>query len=462
MPWRKSWIDPVTISDPTELRGALARRAYEVWISEIMLQQTRVATVIDYWNRWMEKWPTVEDLAAADTEHVLAAWRGLGYYNRATRILEAAKLIVKDPIMKGLMPEEVKTLESKIPGVGRYTAGAVSAIVFGRAEPMVDGNVLRVLSRQLGVLGNVKTDKAVIDFLWAAADALVKDVARDNDDKESTDEEAPKSERPGLWGQGLMELGSTICTPKPNCDACPISSTCRAYQEGLSLVEHNKTTSKSKSRLASPDIEDMCTLCEPLEAAEDEDDTPPKGKARSNKTSAIRNTGNKTRSAEQVVADHAAKFPLKVVKKAVRAEETLVCAIRSGDGHFLLRQRPKKGLLAGLWEFPSSILDDPDQTNAKARLELAKTYVSSLGLGKLRGKETRFLGSVPWLFSHLKLTMHVFVFALDDSTLKASDIPISAPMRWSADVDQESMGTGMHKCWSLVKDSSENSPYFTG
>ncbi|KAK5635289.1 hypothetical protein RRF57_011001 [Xylaria bambusicola] len=165
MPWRQPWVDPrIYADDPSLLRQKLEKRAYEVWISEIMLQQTRVAVVIDYWNRWMAKWPTIHELAAATSDDVLAAWRGLGYYSRATRIHEAAKLVCKDPETNGLLPSSVDTLVANVPGVGRYTAGAISAIVFGKAAPMVDGNVLRVLSRQLGLLGDVKTTSLSLIF----------------------------------------------------------------------------------------------------------------------------------------------------------------------------------------------------------------------------------------------------------------------------------------------------------
>lgn len=130
MPWRKPFIDPADYVDKAQLRQALTQRAYEVFISEIMLQQTRVATVIDYWNRWMGKWPTIYDLAKANEDEVMSAWRGLGYYSRCKRILEACKIIVQHPEWDGLMPQDAKALEAQIPGVGPYTAGAISSIVF--------------------------------------------------------------------------------------------------------------------------------------------------------------------------------------------------------------------------------------------------------------------------------------------------------------------------------------------
>ncbi|KAM5352593.1 hypothetical protein ACJ41O_005315 [Fusarium nematophilum] len=483
MPWRKAWINPGDHEQqPDQLRSLLERRAYEVWISEIMLQQTRVAVVIDYWNRWMEKWPTIHDLAAASADDVLNAWRGLGYYSRATRIHEAAKLVVNDTNMRGQLPACTQDLEAKVPGVGRYTAGAISAIVFGRAAPMVDGNVLRVLSRQLGLFGNAKTNKVVIDTLWAAADALVKAVARDGTGARS-DEEVETSDRPGRWGQALMELGSTVCVPKPNCAECPITSTCRAYAEGGTLL-----ISGNDRGAKLDDIEDLCDLCEPFEeeSSPDAEETvlKPTKKTKSNGVQGKQLTlsafafkgatdtkpsSEKAKSppgprAMEAIVDHARKFPLKVVKKAVRMEETLVCIIRRSDGHYLIHKRPEKGLLAGLWEFPSYILQDAAEgsTPAKRRAK-AISFVSQMasdhGGKAAKGEEPRHvgpLGSVPWLFSHLKLTMHVYLFTLDKDEGCLVDLEklAGSRLRWAEEeaVDEESMGTGMRKCWALMKD----------
>ncbi|ETS79482.1 hypothetical protein PFICI_09335 [Pestalotiopsis fici W106-1] len=483
MPWRKPWIDPSSVPDPAALREQLERRAYEVWISEIMLQQTRVAVVIDYWNRWMEKWPTIHALAAASPDDVLAMWRGLGYYSRATRIHEAAKLVCGDSVMKGLLPSDVVELEKKVPGVGRYTAGAITAIVFGEASPMVDGNVLRVLSRQMGVLGDVKTDKATIDLLWSSADALVKAVANDTEVDEEGDvsKDRPRtSNRPGRWGQALMELGSTTCTPKPNCAACPITASCRAYGEGL-----QSATKKEKLKLETPpaptDIEDVCTYCKPFEEyAEmdgDEEGTstkvPTKSKAGTNakdgkKQSSLssfftsQNGSSKTKpktatpSTEpdaatlEKISNHARKFPVKTIKKAVREEETLVCAIRrKSDGQYLIQKRPEKGLLAGLWEFPSLLLPEAKETTTKSRKETATKFVHELVGNEV--KHVGELGSIPWLFSHIKLTMHVHLFVLSDE--KSADAELGKRSRWSDDVDSESMGTGMRKCWTMIQDN---------
>ncbi|ROT40451.1 DNA glycosylase [Sodiomyces alkalinus F11] len=515
MPWRKPWIDPSSplySSDPSALRSALERRAYEVWISEIMLQQTRVAVVIDYWTRWMARWPTIHDLAVATPDDVLSAWRGLGYYSRATRIHHAARLVVADPAMRGLLPRDVAELERKLPGVGRYTAGALAAIVFGLPAPMVDGNVLRVLSRQLGLFVNVKTDRAAVDLLWAAADALVHAVATCTDtdgprdaSPARADEEAVclPNDRPGRWGQALMELGSTVCTPKPNCSQCPVTSTCRAYAEGRALASKPEGEAGTKTG-HSPDIEDaICTLCHPFEEASVEDTTgdaevvigtkegskKPKLKVKKQSTLSVffqqKPTGIPTKAGGEieVIVDHCRKFPVKGVKKAVREQETVVCAIRrSDDGSYLITRRPDKGLLAGLWELPSRTLvdargvDEKASSSKTARSKLAKSHVMEMlarkdasGGQKNKLKNINIthegeLGSVPWLFSHLKLTMHVHLFVLDSGWSDAdadadADAGVlctpTAMQRWASsggEMDGESMGTGMRRCWAMVRD----------
>ncbi|KAI1452901.1 DNA glycosylase [Annulohypoxylon moriforme] len=495
MPWRKAWIDTREVGKE-DLRELLERRAYEVWISEIMLQQTRVAVVIDYWNRWMARWPSIQDLARAEPDEVLSAWRGLGYYSRATRIHTAAQTVCEDKGMRGLLPSDVEELVEKVPGVGRYTAGAIATIVFGRPAPMVDGNVLRVLSRVMGVLGDVK-NKGVADVLWEAAGRLVRAVARDrpgDSDLDMVDEKEEPSDRPGRWGQALMELGSTVCTPKPNCADCPITSSCRAYSEGLQLAVKKGLAPKPTTDGIMADIEDSCSLCRPFEeyADEDNDDQGTKTEISSKQqksktkvqatlrsfafthTKSTTSTRSKQLSTQEsttlspaaieVIANHAKKFPVRKAKKDIREEETLVCAIRRNDGRYLVHRRPEKGLLAGLWELPSYVLKDPETSTAGTRKADAKKYVADLvnrGRSKnMKVKHMGDLGSVPWLFSHLKLTMHVHLFELDsdvDFDRESEDSGTKgAQSRWSeADVlDEESMGTGMRKCWALVKEAS--------
>jgi A/G-specific adenine glycosylase len=176
-----------------------------------MLQQTRVETVIPYWERFLARFPTVSALADAPADDVLGAWAGLGYYSRARNLQRAAREVVAR--FGGALPSDPADLES-LPGVGRYTAGAVASIAFDRPAPIVDGNVARVLARLRGIRDDV-AGKAGRARLWAEAAALAEGPA------------------PGDLNQALMELGATVCTPRaPRCLACPVSPSCVAHAEG--------------------------------------------------------------------------------------------------------------------------------------------------------------------------------------------------------------------------------------
>lgn len=178
---------------------------YRIWVSEVLLQQTRVETVVPFYRRWVERFPTLEALAEADGDEVLAVWSGLGYYRRA-RHLHAAARLVRD--RGGGLPSEARELRA-LPGVGPYTAGAVASIAFGRPEPAVDGNARRVLSRLFDL------DRPTAGGLEALARALVPD------------------DRPGDFNQALMELGATVCRPRlPECGGCPLGSLCLARERG--------------------------------------------------------------------------------------------------------------------------------------------------------------------------------------------------------------------------------------
>ncbi|KAG6543097.1 hypothetical protein Mapa_015346 [Marchantia paleacea] len=257
------------------------QRAYEVWVSEMMLQQTQVATVIEYYRRWMEAWPTVHHLAQASQEEVNTLWAGLGYYRRARFLLEGAKQIVKESTG---FPRSLKELR-EVPGIGSYTASAISSIAFQKPVPLVDGNVTRVLSRLRAIPYNPKS-QSTVKLLWSLAEELVD------------------AKRPGDLNQSIMELGATVCTPtSPSCFSCPVSSHCKA----LSL--------ESRSL--------------------------------------------------KLVTD----FPIKVAKLPRREEHVAVCVLEvlnkvtedeakvsQTDSYILLVQRPKQGLLAGLWEFLRLVL----------------------------------------------------------------------------------------------------------
>lgn len=185
---------------------------YRVWLSEMMLQQTQVTTVIPYFLRFTDHFPTVQDLAAADRDVVLKLWEGLGYYSRARNLHKAAQMVVSD--FKGQFPASAEILQT-LPGVGRYTAGAIASIAFDLPVPVLDGNVMRVFSRIFNIAEDV-TLPATQKHLWALAEALVP------------------AERPGDYNQALMELGRTICKPRnPLCEACPVNQLCAAYQLGI-------------------------------------------------------------------------------------------------------------------------------------------------------------------------------------------------------------------------------------
>lgn len=187
------------------------RDPYAIWVSEVMLQQTQVATVIDYYGRWLERFPTLRALAAAGEDDVLHAWQGLGYYSRARRLRQgAAYLVSRYP---GRLPETPQAWLD-VPGVGRYTAGAVTSIAFGARAPVLDGNVMRVLCRVDALTGNPM--KAPLSHqLWRRAESLLV------------------TEDPGEVNQALMELGATVCTPRsPKCHLCPWRESCSAQKEG--------------------------------------------------------------------------------------------------------------------------------------------------------------------------------------------------------------------------------------
>ncbi|XP_031405492.1 adenine DNA glycosylase-like isoform X1 [Punica granatum] len=206
LPWRRKECDSDGGGEDDD-HDEEERRAYGVWVSEVMLQQTRVQTVIEYYNRWMLKWPSVHHLASASLEEVNEMWAGLGYYRRARFLLEGAKMIVAGE--EGF-PRTVAQLR-KVPGIGEYTAGAIASIAFKEVVPAVDGNVIRVLARLKAISTNPK-DSTTIKNFWKLAGQLV-----DNS-------------RPGDFNQSLMELGATVCTPlNPTCSLCSISSQCRAY-----------------------------------------------------------------------------------------------------------------------------------------------------------------------------------------------------------------------------------------
>ncbi len=188
------------------------RDPYRIWVSETMLQQTQVETVLPFYERFLARFPTLESLASAKLDNVLKLWEGLGYYARARNLHKGAQYVVIE--CGGQVPRKVDALR-KLPGIGRYTAGAIASIAFGRDEPALDGNIRRVLARVYAVRGDVRAPHVQAQ-LWQYARELLP----------------PK--RAGDFNQALMDLGATICVARrPRCLLCPITDECGAYQHGL-------------------------------------------------------------------------------------------------------------------------------------------------------------------------------------------------------------------------------------
>lgn len=400
LPWRT-----VAMTEPD-----VNIRTYAVWVSEIMLQQTQVATVIDYYNRWMKRWPTVEKLGAATLEEVNQMWAGLGYYSRGRRLHEGAKKVVSE--LDGQMPRTTEGLLKLLPGVGRYTAGAISSIALGQVTGAVDGNVIRVLCR-VRAIGAESTGPSVTEALWKIADTLV-DV-----------------ERPGDFNQAMMELGAKVCTPKsPLCRQCPVQTNCHAFrqvsikQEKDSKILKRKLTSKLNTSV--PDIENClnagsCNLC----LSEDWD--------------------------SQLGVQN---YPRKPVKKPSRVEKTLTCIVQRQKGEeteYLLSQRPSKGLLAGMWELPSMILEA--ELSENKHRGLLCTMVQRFLETSLERDSFQFVGEVVHIFSHIHQTYIVFSVCVSDCSEREQEQKTC----WltKSDLQGAAVSTGLKKIMKLYESSSK-------
>ncbi|XP_034035510.1 LOW QUALITY PROTEIN: adenine DNA glycosylase [Thalassophryne amazonica] len=359
LPWRT-----VAMAEPD-----INIRTYAVWVSEIMLQQTQVATVKEFYNKWMKRWPTVQDLAAATLEDVNQMWAGLGYYSRGKRLHEGAQKVVLE--LNGQMPQTVDSLLKQLPGVGRYTAAAVGSIALGQVTGAVDGNVIRVLCR-LRAIGADSTSPPVTDAMWHLANKLVD------------------PERPGDFNQAMMELGARVCTPKGAlCSQCPLQSHCHSYcKVNVKQEKNSKKLLGKRDSVSStlPDIEDCmhsgaCPLC-PTEPW-------------------IHELGVQN-------------FPRKPAKKPPRVERTLTCLVirsdQEGENEFLLTQRPSKGLLAGMWEFPSLQLD-VENSETKQKGALCAEICRMLGIC-LAESLFQYVGEVVHIFSHIRQTYVVYSVCL--------------------------------------------------
>lgn len=216
MPWRIM---------PADSKKGIFQDPYLTWLSEVMLQQTQVTTVKDYFLKFITNWPTVHDLANANEEDVLKAWAGLGYYSRARNLKKCANLVVEEH--NGKFPQSVDTL-LKLPGIGDYTASAISSIAYGKAVPVVDGNVERVITR----FKRIKTP-------IPEAKPQIRKITNGLLDKN----------RAGDFAQAMMDLGATICTPKkPDCPLCPVGENCQANAKGDMEIYPVKLPKKAKPR----------------------------------------------------------------------------------------------------------------------------------------------------------------------------------------------------------------------
>jgi A/G-specific adenine glycosylase len=345
---------------------------YATWVSEIMLQQTRVEAVIDHFLRWMVRFPTVARLAAASEDEVVAQWAGLGYYRRAKLLLKGAIHVMVHH--GGLVPSTVAEL-LKVPGIGEYTAGAIASIAFGVSAPLVDGNVIRLVSR-LAAHPGAANDTYLKQFAWEVASTLVP-----KPDREASDGEVFSS-LPGDFNQSMMELGATICTPAaPDCGNCPLRLTCRAH-----LLEKAgaKWKSVSKSWAFLPDIEDAAAGAA---AAASSSSSSSSASASSTSASggAVPGIGPH-HPLDKATPVHPAQFPAKAIKASSRVEKVDVYVrfsiSRFGWPRVWMKQRPDHGLLAGQTDFPMTItLTSPPKRARAASAKKPKAAAAAAAAG---------------------------------------------------------------------------------
>ncbi len=304
---------------------------YSTWVSEIMLQQTRVETVIPYFERWMRLFPTIRTLASAPLGEILAAWEGLGYYSRAQNIHKAAGIVVEK--YAGELPVDTKKLKS-LPGIGRYTAGAIASIAFGLDEPALDGNIRRVLARVFNVSEPAQSPTGE-RILWGLAKANL-----------------PPG-RAGDYNQALMDLGALVCTPRaPGCPSCPLFDQCQARILGL-----QDSLPVLKARPAIPHY-------------------------------------------------------------------TVSAAVIQRQDRILIAQRPLKGLLGGLWEFPGGKLQPGESLVECLQREIREELGVEIQVGEP-------IGSFQHAYTHFRVTLSAFrcslVNGLEPRPIEAHDLKWVSP-----------------------------------
>ena len=302
------------------------RTRYRVWASEVMLQQTRVETVLGYFDRFLERFPDIKTLAAADLQDVLKLWEGLGYYGRARNLHKAAGVVMEQH--GGIIPGDPVVFRT-LPGVGDYICAAVMSISDGHPLPVVDGNVLRVAARLFGLdddIARPATRKVVTGI-------LERHIAHD---------------RPGDFNEAMMELGATVCTPKnPDCDTCPFSRHCVAQNENRVL-----------------------------------------------------------------------QLPVKTKAGPVPEHRIVVAVILDKQDRMLVQQRPRDGLLGGLWEFPGGKVED-GETLRKA---LARECREELGVTVDIGHE---IVTIRHAYTHFKIVLTAYLCRIERGTVNTK-----LPTKW--------------------------------
>jgi A/G-specific adenine glycosylase len=302
------------------------RDPYAIWVSEIMLQQTQVKTVIPYYKKFLKSFPTVSRLAKSDLSKVLKVWEGMGYYSRARNLHRSSQIVLNH--FHGKIPDTLKGLLS-LYGIGRSTAGAILSFAFHRQAPILDGNAKRVLSRLFAISenpGENKTEK----LLWKISESLI-----------------PRGHS-NPFNQGIMDLGSMLCTPKdPLCPRCPLRDLCKGRASG-----------------------------EPE------------------------------------------RFPTKRIKKKIPRIEAIAAVIQQ-NGKVLLKQRPAKGLLGGLWDFPNWRIEGNQRLRLRSRLRNTIKKETEMNV---EVKES--IGTFRQTFSHFKLTLHVFHCQVLNGKVKGKWVPI--------------------------------------
>lgn len=323
LPWRKD-------KDP-----------YKVWVSEVMLQQTRVEAVRSYFERWIGRFPTLESLAVAEEEEVVRYWQGLGYYSRARNLLQGVREVSES--YGGQVPntrEEVISLT----GVGDYTAGAILSIAYNKKETAIDGNVLRVFSRLYCIEEDIASNQGKRKI------------------KNLVEREMPEV-HPGDFNQALMDLGATICIPKiPRCNLCPLESFCLAKTRGLE-----------------------------------------------------------------------GELPIKKKKAPPKLVRIIAGVIRNGE-NFLLHQRPSKGLLAGMWEFPSVEIENEEVMDT-----FRKTLLNETGQ---EIQSERMLLQCNHIFSHRQWDISFYYCVITPG----KEIPLGRRLKWVHREDWEKLSfAGPHR-----------------